>query len=348
MADVRWERYPLVDRVPQARSWLTIQANVGLAAATLDAYGRALQDYLAFCERAGTAPGRATREQISAYVRDLAERPNLRQLRAVAIEPPRGLANATMHQRLTAVRLYHQYLVEEGLRPDNPVGRGQYTEGKGFGGQRGRGLLPHFRQLPWIPSDEQWRAVLEAARTEPVRNRVMLALAYDAGLRRQELCTLRTGDVDPAARLLQLRAEVTKSRRSRVVPYSAPTAELFAAYLVHRSALTSARGPLFVSESRRNRAQPITQWTWNKVVTRLAERAGVPRFTPHTLRHLCLTDLARAGWALHEIAEFAGHRSIQTTLLYVHLSGRDLSAKLERAMASIHGARVTLAAEVLR
>ena len=54
----------------------------------------------------------------------------------------------------------------------------------------------------------------------------MLALAYDSGLRREELCLLATGDVDPAHRLLTVRAETTKSRRGRVVPYT----ECLAAY----------------------------------------------------------------------------------------------------------------------
>ena len=61
-----------------------------------------------------------------------------------------------------------------------------------------------------------------------------------------------------------------------------------------------------------------------------------------TLRHLCLTDLARAGWDIHEIAAFAGHRSVQTTLLYIHLSGRDLSRKLASGMAQIHARRVAM------
>ena len=58
---------------------------------------------------------------------------------------------------------------------------------------------------------------------EPIRNRVMLALAYDAALRREELCSLRSDDLDPAHRTLRVRAETTKTRRERVVPYSAPT-----------------------------------------------------------------------------------------------------------------------------
>ena len=49
------------------------------------------------------------------------------------------------------------YLVEEGQRASNPVGRGRYTAGKGFGGMRDQGLIPRFTKLPWIPTDDQWR-----------------------------------------------------------------------------------------------------------------------------------------------------------------------------------------------
>jgi integrase len=79
----------------------------------------------------------------------------------------------------------------------------------------------------------------------------------------------------------------------------------------------------------------------------MAERCNLPRFTPHSLRHLCLTDLARANWDIHEIATFSGHRSVQTTVLYIHLSGRDLANKLARGMAEIHARRVAAMGEVL-
>ncbi|MDT5155828.1 MAG: hypothetical protein QOH51_185 [Acidobacteriota bacterium] len=61
----------------------------------------------------------------------------------------------------------------------------------------------------------------------------------------------------------------------------------------------------------------------------------------------CLTDLARAGWDIHEIACFAGHINPQTTLLYIHLSGRDLAHKLAGGMTAIHAWRARMAAEVL-
>ena len=75
------------------------------------------------------------------------------------------------------------------------------------------------------------------------------------------------------------------------------------------------------------------------MVRRVALAAGVPRFSTHTIRHLCLTDLARMGWEVHAIAAFAGHRSTDSTLQYIHLSGRDLAAKLNSSMAQIHAWR---------
>jgi len=263
----------------------------------------------------------------------------------VSIDSGSGLANATIQQRLVPVRLFYDYLIEEGLRESNPVGRGRYTPGRKFGGYQ-RGLVPRLTKLPWIPTDRQWLAFLEAAKSEPPRNRVMLALAYDAALRREELCSLRTDDLDPGRRTVRVRAETTKNRFERVVPYSASTGVLLSGYLRHRATISRARGPLFLSESRRNYGQPLTLWSWSKIVRRLAVASDLPRFSTHTTRHLCLTDLARMGWELHTIALFAGHRSTESTLKYIHLSGRDLAEKLAKGIDQIHAWRVEQLAQL--
>ena len=347
MQEICWERYPHVAQFPTTKSWLQIQRNFGLAANTIEAYGRALEDYLTFCFQRQIEVETATKEHLSLYVHDLASRPNPRGANIRVLDFGVGLANATLQQRLTAIRLFYDYLMEESVRSSNPVGRGRYTPGKGFSGARERGLIPRYRKLPWIPSEEQWLCVLEAAKQEPVRNRVMLAFAYDAALRREELCSLTTSDIDPAHRMIRVRAETTKNMMERMVPYSEATGVLYMAYLQNRRLLSRSRGPLFLSESDRNLAAPITIWTWSKVVKNLAERAGVQQFTTHTPRHLCLTDLARCGWDIHEIALFAGHRSIQTSLLYIHLSGRELGAKIEQGMASVHAWRTKMIQETL-
>lgn len=341
MNEIKWERYPHLREQEQAHTWLTIQAHLGLAANTLAAYARALNEYLGFCAEREIEVLKAKREHIALYMNDLAGRP-----RGDQAQP--GLASATMQQRLTAVRLYYDYLVEESLCQHNPVGRGHYVPGRAFAASAQRGLIPQYRRLPWIPNADEWQMLLETARTEPLRNRFMLALSYDSALRREELCSLQTGDFDPAHRLVHIRAETTKTHQSRVVPYSPVTGELLAGYLHERRTLSRERGPLLLSASPRNRGQPITIWTWSKVVRQLALRAGIPRFSTHTPRHLCLTDLARANWDLHEIAQFAGHRSTQTTLLYIHLSGRELAEKLAQSLATSPAGRLHLLEGLLK
>jgi integrase/recombinase XerD len=336
------KRWPVFGRHEVAAQWLRIWTDLGRASRTIDAYARGLAEYLAVCERERVDPLAATRLTVAAFVKELTSRPSRLGANVVALDSGAGLANATLQQRLVPVRLFYDHLIEEGLRQSNPVGRGRYTPGRRFGGHSARGLVPRMVKLPWIPTEQQWLDFLQVVRGEDVRNRVMLALAYDAALRREELCSLRTDDLDPAHRTLRVRAETTKTRRERVVPYSAPTGVLLAAYLAHRATISRARGPLFLSESRRNFGQPLTLWTWSKVIRRLADAADLARLSTHTTRHLCLTDLARMGWELHAIASFAGHRCTDSTLTYIHLSGRDLAHKLNRGMQQIHAWRVEM------
>ena len=136
----------------------------------------------------------------------------------------------------------------------------------------------------------------------------MLALAYDAALRREELCLLATDDLDPAHRTLRVRAETTKTRRGRVVPYSAVAGQLLAGYL-GIAARSPARGARCSCRSRRatgrRRSRRGRGRRWS---ARSRSARALPAFSTHTLRHLCLTDLARSGWELHQIATFAGHQ----------------------------------------
>ena len=237
--------------------------------------------------------------QIVLFAGELRTRPSQRGPKVVVLDSGSGLANATLQQRLVSVRLFYDFLVGEGVRESNPVGRGRYTPGRRFGGTA-RPLVARMIKLPWIPGEAQWLRLLEEFRLEPIRNRLMLALAYDSALRREELCSLRTDDLDPAHRTLRVRAETTKARWGRVVPYSVATGVLLPGYLAHRAGISRARGPLFLSGSRRNHGEPLSLWTWSKVVRRVTLAADVPQFSTHTTRHLCLTDLARMGWELHD------------------------------------------------
>ena len=92
------------------------ESNLGLAANTLDAYARAVEEYLAFS--AGKDDSDRQRQQRSH--RRVRARPDVtaepRGLNVVVLDSGAGLANATLQQRITAVRLFYDYLMEKGLR----------------------------------------------------------------------------------------------------------------------------------------------------------------------------------------------------------------------------------------
>src|SRR5690349_18193120 len=126
MDTVRWDCYPLVANNGLARAWLEMQVRLQLAPKTIDAYGRSLDDFLAFCGRQHIQPEAITREQVALYVHDLAHRPHPKGANILSIESGRGLSNATMQLRITVLRLFCDSLIEQQLRQDHPVGRGHY------------------------------------------------------------------------------------------------------------------------------------------------------------------------------------------------------------------------------
>ncbi|WP_430781836.1 tyrosine-type recombinase/integrase [Actinoplanes sp. G11-F43] len=344
MTKIQWANYPLLADHEPGRRWLQFTANIGRAPNTIDAYGRAAEDHLRFCRREGFDPLTAKADVVAGWIGDLRARPHPRSVKVVHLDSGAGLANATIQQRVVAVRSFYAFMVEDGLRELNPVRRGQ----SGRGGRRPkRGLVRRVEKAPWIPHEQAWAAIIGAVAQEGLRNRLMVALAYDGALRREELVALEVDDFDPAYSLIHLRAETTKSKRAREVAYGAATAQLFGAYLRHRrERFGRVGGALLRSESPRNHGAALSRWSWSKIVEGIAARSRVPRLSTHTFRHLRLTDLARAEWALDQIAQYAGHRDLDTTLKYIHLSGRELAERLHRSMNAIHAQREALLASL--
>lgn len=335
---IRWEYYPLVAAEPHAHDWLEIQAMLGLAKNTIHGYGRGANDYLAFCERTGRPFTEATKADIVAYLDDMTRRPNPKGDNIRYLHSGVGLANSTMQQRLTVVRLLYDYLIDEHIRLQerNPVGKGKFTPGRAFAGKRERRILRHYERLPWIPGSQEWDSMLDAIRQEPLRNRLMFLFAYDGALRRSELVALQLRDLSFPHQQISIRPEIAKNGRGRVVMYGDVARDLLQAYLEERAESDILGGLLFRSQSDRNRLQGMTADTWDKVVTRVARRAGLHhRFTTHTLRHLRLTNLARSGMDLHAISEYAGHRTLETTKIYIKLSGRETAERVRTSMQDL-------------
>src|SRR6266566_10109924 len=345
MDEIRWEFYPHVASQEHARAWILFLSKLQKAPKTIDAYARCLDDLIGFFERTQLPLIEASRGDLAAYLDDLHHRTCSRRA-SQRQEQAGGLSHATIQQRLTTARLWYEHLIYCKIREDhiNPVGRGTYARGAELLGKWERGLLPRQHQQPWIPGDDEWNTFLEIVlREEPLRNQTMVFLAYEGALRRSELIALKVSDIDWPHQTITVRPEITKNGQGKLIFYGDTTQALLTAYMRRRQQVLatsggSSAGWLFVSESHRNPGQPLSKDMWNKIIQRLGERAGLPQFKTHTFRHLRLTDFARCKLEIYEIALLAGHASIESTQLYINLSGGELRERVNRATYAINEA----------
>lgn len=341
--EVRWEHYPLVAEHAAARAFVERLVLKGKRPKTVDAYARAVEDLLTYFGRA--EPSRvleANEADLDGYIASLKLRKPKKRGRGGLIEDEtkihyltsRKLSANTIAQRVVVCRLFYDFLIRKNLRADllNPVARGN----DGRDGQHPlRGPASRKSRLPWLPSDEVWeRFVRHVLLHEDARTKAMILLAYDAALRREELMSLRVDDIDWAQGIVTIRPETTKNGRMRHIPVETSVLHLVRHYIEgDRRALIAAYegedlGQIFLSESTRNPGRPLSVGAFDEVMERVRKQVGLPALTPHTLRHQRCTILKRAGVSLEDIALLAGHKSTESTRLYIHLAPSELSQRI--------------------
>jgi site-specific recombinase XerD len=170
--------------------------------------------------------------------------------------------------------------------------------------------------------DDVWQRRFPGRRE---RDRLLLALFAYAGLRRSELLGLDWQDVDLERRLLRIR--VAKGGRQRVVPLHPALEPLFADYLQCRAC--DSEPALFVGVHGRRLSPTILGETFR----RYAQASGVTdrkRVTPHTLRHVFASELLRSGANLRQIQELLGHKHLDSTQRYTHITAHELRGAIKR------------------
>jgi site-specific recombinase XerD len=170
------------------------------------------------------------------------------------------------------------------------------------------------------------------------RDRAMVQAMVLGGLRRCEVLGLGLGDLHPGERRVFV-AE-GKGGRQRIVPVSAQFFATVADYLETERARTSSTDQVFVVLKGNNRGRPLSTAGLDEIVRGARRRAGLERLTCHQLRHTCFTRLRDAGMALEAIQAQAGHASIESTRIYLHLANDWLEREYLRALEAIDGQAV--------
>jgi len=250
-----------------------------------------------------------------------------------------GLSARTIKRRLASVSGLFDYLIARGDAGvgANPVPRGLATRGRrGRAGVRGTPLIRAPRTLPRILEPAAAEAFMGALRTQ--RDRAMVQAMLLAGLRRCEVLGLRLEDLRPGERRVFV-AE-GKGGRQRIVPASARFFSTVAAYYDDERPRTSTTDRIFVVLKGPRRGQPLSAAGLDEIVDGARRRARIEHLTCHQLRHTCFTRLREAGMALEAIQAQAGHASIESTRLYLHLANDWLAGEYLRAAEAIEAQSV--------
>src|SRR5216684_678788 len=298
MQEIQWQYYPHVAKNSIARAFIESQAKRQKRPKTIDAYARNLEDLIrTFANLEYADLIEAGPDLLEMYIDNLYHRAPARIRNKVTSQPGENLSPNTIHQRIVTARLFYDFCIYRGYRQDktNPILRGSL----GYGDTPPqKGVVSHKQRLPWIPYDFDW-----------------------------------------SARLVTIRPETSKSGFQRTVTYSRSAGDVLTRYLWNERANILAafggdqKGPLFLSESNRNAGCAITLGTFNDMIEQVRVAVELPYLTTHTFRHLRCTVLKRCGIDLQDIALYAGHQSVATTQLYIHLAPSELNKRIREATA---------------
>jgi len=235
------------------------------------------------------------------------------------------LSNQTIKRRLSAISGFYEYLRVCSDNPPrtNPVPKGLVTRGTFWNSKFGnRGMAPLIRVSQTLPrplDSEEITRFLGSLRTH--RDKAMVLLMLMGGLRKSEVLGLSLKDVDFGQRTVLITDG--KGGHQRMVAVSESVLKVLLQYL-NEERPDSSSPRLFLVLKGPRRGQALSVRGLDMVIEYHREQAGTPGVQCHRLRHTCLTRLRQSGMSLEALQAQAGHRSMTSTGIYLHLCPREL------------------------
>ena len=280
-------------------TWMRVEQ--GRSDRTIEAYGRDIAQYESYL---------ATAKSNSRVVKSAVIEKYVGQLRANE-RAPKSIA-----RQFAAIRMFHRFMLDEGLRTDNPTA---FIDGV---------KVPSG--IPKALSEEEVELLLNAVTgvgSLAVRDRALLEFLYATGARVSEACGLSMSDVDMESNVARV---FGKGSKERIVPFGRHAKEALESWL-------GAGGrPMLCPQqwAKRDHADAVflgvrgtrlsRQAAWG-IVRKYAMLAGIKsELSPHVLRHSCATHMLVHGADLRIVQELLGHASVSTTQVYTKVDNEVL------------------------
>lgn len=255
----------------------------GLADNTIRNYQTYIKPYLAYLQELGISPDAAPWQVMRDYLRYIKE--------------DRSLSDRTVNMIISHLQFFQIYVLHKQWDPTQVPFR-------------------RFRSyLPYVPSRELVMSFI--ASLEDRKMKLAVSILYATGLRLDELCHLKCSDIYLSDG--KVHVADSKNRQDRYVPLPASLTPLILSYWYSFPAGARPREWLFTQQH--SLASPMDkQWIQERIL-RQREKLGIDgRLTAHSFRHAFATHSYENGMDLLSLKTFLGHRSINSTAIYVHLA----------------------------
>ncbi|MFN3399756.1 MAG: site-specific tyrosine recombinase XerD [Ferrovibrio sp.] len=271
-----------------------LSAERGLAQNSLLAYRNDLADFSGFLTGRNENPETIGTDALRLYMQGLSDD---------------GMTASTAARRLSALRQFFKFLVQENIRKDDPAALLDAPK--------------RARPLPKLLSEDEVDRLLTEARSlrddpaESARLTALLEILYATGLRVSELVGLRWPPFGDDARFLVIRG---KGNKERLVPLSEPARQAIEDYAGWRNDFIAGKTSPWLFPSR-GESGYLTRQRFGQLLKDLAVQAGISpsKVSPHVLRHAFASHLLARGADLRAVQKMLGHADISTTQIYTHV-----------------------------
>jgi integrase/recombinase XerC len=272
--------------------------------ATVRNYLSDLRQFMAWAE----AEWAAGHEEAVAFTPASLTTPLLTRYRSY-LQHTRQLSPASVNRALVSLKRYSAWLLSEGYLTRDVAAPVK--------------LIPETPRAPRHLEDKEEEALLAAVAVHGnARDQILITLMLHTGLRAREVCGLRRRDVTLGKRSGILRL-YGKRNKYREVPLNATARAVLVPLLAEPGDMDA---PLFPSEKT---GTALTVRGLGYLVTKYAALAKIDDLSPHDLRHRFGYQMA-SRTPLHRLAQIMGHDSLDTTLLYIKGTARDLQNEVEK------------------
>lgn len=245
----------------------------------------------------------------------LSEKPHLRSYLMNLSQT--SLSERSINRKISSIKSYYKYLLKIGEIQTSPAS--------------GIKIIKHYKEVQIPFSEEELNRLFENDEIFPesiigIRDRLVLELFYQTGIRRKELIDLKVDDVNFHEKNIKVTG---KRNKQRVIPVGEKLLLLLEQYIELRKTQYNSESPrLFITEN----GKPFyDKLVYNLVNSYLSQVSTKKKKSPHVLRHSFATHMLNQGAELNAVKELLGHSSLSATQVYTHGSIEQLKKVFNQA-----------------